>query len=296
MTMDKYEFQELASKTSYLVEADDFAALCLWKEHCEEGAPPYDRSNQPRVVWKEECNVGYQIGRIDNRPIMLMMRWATLGKHLVCFFDSPSELVDHKMIDEYLRKTFPGVRKCAARNFRLALNFLRDEAGEPPTFSPLRALGQEAVEQFRESGFLSTHMIESSERALQEDEDGAAEVHGVVQQLNHLARRFRVNLWLGGLKEKFNELPLASARSSADGLEMLVAASAGRVMMTLRETKAPEGAFVSLLGYSGAEEGMYLRGCAGDHPTLTKLLVTAIENGGSLCNNLQADPEVQLSV
>jgi len=80
---------ELA-KTEYVVEANSFEYLSLWKDFHEE------------YSW-EQVSQGYgaHVGYIDGRPIFISLRWATVNEVYMLFWHATSKVVDYGMIEEW---------------------------------------------------------------------------------------------------------------------------------------------------------------------------------------------------
>lgn len=299
MSFDKYALEEKIANTVYLVEATDFEVLALWKDFSLEHVAGKAVVEDHRVSWKDLSTEGHSIGHLDGRPVMFWMRWVLLDGRLVCFWHSTSEVVDYAMIGKHMDKTFPEVGRTDAPNFHLAIGHVRGLHEEPALVLKEhgRILGREAVEDFRAKRIVTTSIIESISLASERNEDGAAEIEEAVAGLRELAESFRTNVWLSWLKRDYENLPERGASAVANRTSMLVYSLAGRVMVTLRPEGEPDGAAVSLLGYTGeGEERMYLRGGNGDHLQLARLLAAAIGSGEALRLSLCGDTEVQLAV
>lgn len=81
-----------------VVEATSFEKHCLWQqEHQERGRQ-----------WKQNLS-GYipQIGELDGRPICVSLFTAVVDDHKILFIEATSQLVDHRMIEEWLKKNLP---------------------------------------------------------------------------------------------------------------------------------------------------------------------------------------------
>jgi hypothetical protein len=116
----------LLAQTFYLIEATDFEMQYLTERN--------ERSQNP-VIWEQQSG-GYlpTIGTLDDRPICLSFRWATLDGALVLFWHATSMVVDHGQIIIYMRKTFPhlfpdpvynGSFASNATNFHCCVNALK---------------------------------------------------------------------------------------------------------------------------------------------------------------------------
>jgi hypothetical protein len=64
--------------------------------------------------WKQS-NGGYiyTVGRINDRPINIELRWFGIDGVIVCLYDGISQLVDWKMIEDHLTEKFPKAKRIA---------------------------------------------------------------------------------------------------------------------------------------------------------------------------------------
>lgn len=93
--------------------------------------PSWERSresrNEPthRVSWDDRSTGFYEtIGHLAKMPVCVSVRWATVGGALIAFWEATSQVVDYRMIEEWLAKKFPNARHgMDALNFG---NLLRD--------------------------------------------------------------------------------------------------------------------------------------------------------------------------
>lgn len=101
----------------YLIEATDYERLCLWRDNdtC---------THTSKMKW-EEVSMGYwfQIGELDNRPVNLTLCYAILDGKKVAFYESCSQVVDWKMIEDYLSKL--NLPKTNAMNFHHCIHFIK---------------------------------------------------------------------------------------------------------------------------------------------------------------------------
>jgi len=75
----------------FVVDANSFEQQCLWEKYSS------------RLDWQSNnAGIGVEIGRVDGRPVNLSLFTAKLNGHTVLFVDAVSQLVDYKMIDEWL--------------------------------------------------------------------------------------------------------------------------------------------------------------------------------------------------
>lgn len=110
----------------YLIEADDFAQLRLWIEHAEGGDGQGWKSPFKRVPW-EQITLGYShaIGEFGGMPVCVCVSFARVKGHVVAFYEPTSQVVDHRMVEEWLKTEFPASRgKTNAQNFHNCLGEL----------------------------------------------------------------------------------------------------------------------------------------------------------------------------
>jgi hypothetical protein len=91
--------EENLKDTFFLVEADDFAKLRLWSEN----------HNRAEIKWEEGgCGYLVTVGHLNKRPVAITVTWDFINEKKICFWEATSELVDHKMIKEWLARHFTG--------------------------------------------------------------------------------------------------------------------------------------------------------------------------------------------
>lgn len=115
-----FEFVSKFEEVVFTVSADSFACLELWSRNFQKVS-----SESKRIIYSwEEINHGFcpTIGICDHRPVNLMLMYAILNGHRVLFYDPVSQVVDHELIDKFLKLNFPGVSNCDANNFHQCLH------------------------------------------------------------------------------------------------------------------------------------------------------------------------------
>ena len=80
-----------------VVEANSFESLCLWEEAEEQG----------RSWISNNSGFGQTVGQIAGMPVCLSLLTAEVEGHKILFIDPTSQVVDHRMIEEWLAKTLP---------------------------------------------------------------------------------------------------------------------------------------------------------------------------------------------
>lgn len=85
----------------WLVQATNEEQYNLWEKYAADSLCHHP--NFPKIKW-EWSRTGYsvQVGRLDNRPINVSINHALLNDKLVLFYYGMSQLVDWKMIDEWI--------------------------------------------------------------------------------------------------------------------------------------------------------------------------------------------------
>jgi len=79
----------------FIVEATFCEKFFLWKEW------------HAAVPWEED-NMGLntKLGVLDSRPLMLTVFFVKINGHRVAFYESGSQLVDHKLMYDFFEKNF----------------------------------------------------------------------------------------------------------------------------------------------------------------------------------------------
>lgn len=115
---------------AYVVEATDAERFFLWREN-HEGA------HRGRVRW-EQAPGGYMhtVGHISvNRkrmPVTVCVYFAILDGHLIAFYDSTSQVVDHRMVEAWVKAESPAMaanKTCDAMNFAHCVQHLHTLGG-----------------------------------------------------------------------------------------------------------------------------------------------------------------------
>jgi hypothetical protein len=92
---DKEYFKDVV----FLVEASSHEQHQFWRDH------HYKPSQDYKVIktWKQESGYMIQLGKVDKRPICVTITYDIIDGRRVLFYEGCSELVDHKMIKDWLR-------------------------------------------------------------------------------------------------------------------------------------------------------------------------------------------------
>lgn len=123
--MDEHHIKKM-SQVKFFVEANSYEMFKLWQENKNE----YDVPCQ----WDEHhLGHAFTIGSIANRPINLEFHFASLDGILVCFYCGISELVDYKMIEDFITFCWPikydgGSRRAMtdAQNFHHCIQYCKN--------------------------------------------------------------------------------------------------------------------------------------------------------------------------
>lgn len=124
------EHKELFDNVVFLVEASSYERLTFWKDHFH--AP---HKGMPVIrTWEQESR-GQMVylGKIDKRPMYVQIWWDVLNGKRIIFYEGCSQVVDHKMIEDWLKHfTLNTIRwdngrrwaRCDAMNFHQCLDAL----------------------------------------------------------------------------------------------------------------------------------------------------------------------------
>ncbi|KKK91785.1 hypothetical protein LCGC14_2709490, partial [marine sediment metagenome] len=109
--------------TEYFIEATPFEqeALLLRNENLKK-----------YKITQDNMGIVKTIGYLDKRPVCVSFDWTKINACRICFYYSESEVVDWKMIDDSLSKTFSVYRegrRTNVRNFGHVLEYIRQKYG-----------------------------------------------------------------------------------------------------------------------------------------------------------------------
>jgi hypothetical protein len=122
--------------TEFVVEADSFARLALWERFSTEAL---HKTELNTINWQQDSmGTCYQVGSLDNRPVNIDFVWAKLNNHLILFYHACSQVVDHKMVENWIEKYCNPQHNerrshCDANNFAHAISYISNFAGWEPT-------------------------------------------------------------------------------------------------------------------------------------------------------------------
>lgn len=133
--------------TEFTVEADSFAKHTLWQNYAKEAldfrkeflnSQGLIKELKLRHEWKDDSmGTVMQIGEIDKRPICVTFFWTKIDGHLVMFYDITSQLADHKMMEDWLKKYCNPQHEgrssnCDASNFHHCLDYINTSNASNP--------------------------------------------------------------------------------------------------------------------------------------------------------------------
>jgi hypothetical protein len=65
------------------------------------------RAQHKRIDWKQvSSGFGLTLGKLDDRPICVCFSFAYINGHKICFYEATSQVVDHKLIEKWLKTHF----------------------------------------------------------------------------------------------------------------------------------------------------------------------------------------------
>jgi hypothetical protein len=89
--------------TQFLVKATSNEWQMLWEQFCSQSTTCRD----PLInKWEQLGGWLATVGSLRNRPVCISLHWCRLDGFLVCQWDATSELVDFKIIREWLGRHF----------------------------------------------------------------------------------------------------------------------------------------------------------------------------------------------
>ena len=114
--------QSQLKRTDYFVEASSFERSTLWRDWAKEATNAglsSEMYKDRQVDWQQQSlGYGQSVGELDGRPVYISLNWATINGRQVMFWEPTSVVVDHDMIEEWLKENLPdGIEKSNAENF-----------------------------------------------------------------------------------------------------------------------------------------------------------------------------------
>lgn len=115
------------AKTLFIVEATSFEQYCLWEKYAST-------SSIYNLTWAQMDGWLVTVGKLHGRSICISTRWVKIEKRLVMFWEATSQLVDHKMIENWLDEHFQGTydkglrrASCDANNFHHCVTAIKEK-------------------------------------------------------------------------------------------------------------------------------------------------------------------------
>lgn len=107
-------FQDVA----FIVEADNTTKHLLWYMHYHN-----PEGTSKIKTWRDDTS-GFIIciGYCAERPVCVSVFYAFLNDKRVMFYSDSSAIVDHNLIDDWVRTNAKGIGICDAMNFAHCLN------------------------------------------------------------------------------------------------------------------------------------------------------------------------------
>ena len=109
-------------KVQFFVEANSFEKLMIWEKY------------HNTISWVSDTSgFSYIVGYIKRRPINVCFEFVSINNKLVCFYYGCSELVDLKMIEDWIDSNYPiyydGDRKARidSMNFHHCVQFCKQD-------------------------------------------------------------------------------------------------------------------------------------------------------------------------
>ncbi len=134
--MKKYDWskdKDLFEDVFFLVESTSYEQHNLWLDWSRDSIWKRPSPTVLEVSWKQDRGYTVEIGRIDKRPICVNISYDYISGKKIMFYDGCSELIDNKMIEEWLKHNFTrmwdkGTRwsQCNAQNFHLCLTAIKE--------------------------------------------------------------------------------------------------------------------------------------------------------------------------
>lgn len=106
----------------FIVEADSFANLELWRNHFHN--PIHENS---KITTWEQVNPGkvITIGHCADSPVCVEVFYNILNGKKVMFYHASSSIVDYGMVEEWISHYGVGIHSCDAMNFHQCISVVR---------------------------------------------------------------------------------------------------------------------------------------------------------------------------
>jgi hypothetical protein len=87
--------KERFAQTEFVVEGDSFRCWKIWTQELKRSEASWIQKNPGYVI----C-----VGELAGMPVNINVFWNNINGHMVMFYEDISQVVDHRMIKEYLDK------------------------------------------------------------------------------------------------------------------------------------------------------------------------------------------------
>lgn len=111
----KDEVSEFIKDCVYAVESNSFEDLTLWQKYHE------------KVKWEQICSgYGPTIGMLGDRPVCVSIHVNIINGHRVLFYNACSQVVDHVMVEAWVKERIKNKKLTDAGNFHLVIHYIDD--------------------------------------------------------------------------------------------------------------------------------------------------------------------------
>lgn len=123
----------------YFVEATSFETHSLWKrDHHDE-----------KIIkeWEQDVGNGIKVGKVGKHEVWVSFMFNKLDGQWVCFYNATSQVVDHTLVENWIKKNCPVKTSdgrwamCDADNFHHAIHRI-EELNEKAAKAVLDRLGK----------------------------------------------------------------------------------------------------------------------------------------------------------
>jgi hypothetical protein len=111
--------------TFYAVDGDSFDA---WKEW-HERATSWEQCHGWLITLGRVAIMKLPLGKVERMSVCVAVDWVLINGKLVAFYDATSQVVDHRIVDKYIRGNCS--RHTNVLNFHLAMHDIERAAQAP---------------------------------------------------------------------------------------------------------------------------------------------------------------------
>lgn len=106
----------------YVVEANSFERSTLWGEWAEMSFE--SKSDRHLLNWAGQSHgIMICVGKLDRRPVNLNITFDIINGAKIVFYYACSQVVDHEMVDKWVRENLTSDLPDGRRNHTDAMNF-----------------------------------------------------------------------------------------------------------------------------------------------------------------------------